>query len=285
MEGEYLWDLVQPEERDEIARTLAEMRGGASQAIAEDWRITRRDGSHVEVEVRCSDLRRRADRRRPGAHAAGRYRAAPARAGAEAPGLPRRADRAAQPDAVPGPGGPGDGPRPARRTRSSGCCSSTWTTSRSINDTMGHSVGDELLVAAGMRLSALTTRPRHRGPARRGRVRAAHRGRAGQRRGRGTWPSAVVLAFAEPFTLAIGLGHRHRHRRRRHHRGQHQHRRAAPARGPGAVRGQGGGQAAVAPLPAGAQRRHDPAPGAAGGPGGARWRTRRSRWSTSRSWS
>ncbi|MGH3069790.1 MAG: PAS domain S-box protein, partial [Streptosporangiaceae bacterium] len=57
VDGEYLWDLVQPDERDEIARALAEMRGGENQDIDEDWRITSRDGTYVEVEVRCSDLR------------------------------------------------------------------------------------------------------------------------------------------------------------------------------------------------------------------------------------
>src|SRR6202035_5244274 len=60
VDGEYLWDLVQPDEREEIARALAEMRsgdGGQGRDVDEDWRITARDGSYVEVEVRCSDLR------------------------------------------------------------------------------------------------------------------------------------------------------------------------------------------------------------------------------------
>ena len=56
----------------------------------------------------------------------------------------------------------------------------------------------------------------------------------------------------------------HRHRRGRHDRGRHRHRRAAAARRPGPVRGQGGGQTAVAPLPAGAERRAGQAPGATG---------------------
>ena len=55
MEGAQLADLVQPSERDEIAHALADLR--ARPGIDEDWRITSRDGSYVEVEVRCSDLR------------------------------------------------------------------------------------------------------------------------------------------------------------------------------------------------------------------------------------
>jgi diguanylate cyclase (GGDEF)-like protein len=72
-----------------------------------------------------------------------------------------------------------------------------------INDTMGHSVGDELLVAAGMRLSALTT----------GRGTAARLGGdefgllledAVESAAVENLAEAIVLAFQEPFTLAIG---------------------------------------------------------------------------------
>ncbi len=72
-----------------------------------------------------------------------------------------------------------------------------------INDTMGHSVGDELLVAAGMRLSALTT----------GRGAAARLGGdefgllvedAADGAAVENLAEAIVLAFQEPFTLAIG---------------------------------------------------------------------------------
>ncbi len=46
---------------------------------------------------------------------------------------------------------------------------------RAVNDTMGHEVGDELLIALGERLSTLRGRPGHRLPARRRRVRPGGR--------------------------------------------------------------------------------------------------------------
>src|ERR1019366_5489726 len=72
-----------------------------------------------------------------------------------------------------------------------------------INDTMGHSVGDELLVAAGMRLSALTT---GRGTA--ARLDGDEFGLliedALDSAAVENLAEAIVLAFQEPFMLAIG---------------------------------------------------------------------------------
>jgi diguanylate cyclase (GGDEF)-like protein len=202
VDGEYLWDLVQPDERDEIARALAEMRGGQDQDIDEDWRLTSHDGTYVEVEVRCSDLRheptvgglvltlrdvteqRQLEREL-------KYRAFRD----SLTGLPNRmlfqervvraVVRARRTDAV------------------VGVLFIDLDDFKVINDTMGHRVGDELLVAAGMRLSALTT----------GRGTAARLG--GDEFGLlvedaldsaavETLADAIVRAFAEPFTLAIG---------------------------------------------------------------------------------
>ncbi len=202
VDGEYLWDLVQPDERDEIARALAEIRGGGDQDIDEDWRITARDGSYVEVEVRCSDLRheptvgglvltlrdvteqRQLEREL-------KYRAFHD----SLTGLPNR--MLFQERVV----------RAMVRTRRTdavvGVLFIDLDDFKVINDTMGHRVGDELLVAAGMRLSALTT----------GRGTAARLG--GDEFGLliedaldsaavETLADAVVRAFQEPFTLAIG---------------------------------------------------------------------------------
>ena len=208
VDGEYLWDLVQPDEREEIARALAEMRrgegrgGGDGGEVAEDWRITARDGSYVEVEVRCSDLRheptvgglvltlrdvteqRQLEREL-------KYRAFHD----SLTGLPNRVlfqERVVR--------------ALARSRRSDGIVGVLFIDLddfKVTNDTMGHSVGDELLVAAGMRLSALTT----------GTGTAARLGGdefglliegAPDRAAVENLAEAIVLAFQEPFTLAIG---------------------------------------------------------------------------------
>jgi diguanylate cyclase (GGDEF)-like protein/PAS domain S-box-containing protein len=201
VDGEYLWDLVQPDERDEIARALDEMRGGG-QDIDEDWRITSRDGSYVEVEVRCSDLRREptvgglvltlrdvTEQRQLEREL--KYRAFHD----SLTGMPNRMlfqERVVRAMA-----------RARRMDAVVGVLFIDLDDFKVINDTMGHSVGDELLVAAGMRLSALTT----------GRGTAARLG--GDEFGLliedavesavvENLAEAIVLAFQEPFTLAIG---------------------------------------------------------------------------------
>jgi diguanylate cyclase (GGDEF)-like protein/PAS domain S-box-containing protein len=205
VDGEYLWDLVQPDEREEITRALAEMRraeGAEGGEIGQDWRITARDGSYVEVEVRCSDLRheptvgglvltlrdvteqRQLEREL-------KYRAFHD----SLTGLPNRVlfqERVVR--------------ALARTRRTNGIVGVLFIDLddfKVTNDTMGHSVGDELLVAAGMRLSALTT----------GTGTAARLGGdefglliedAPDRAAVEHLAEAIVLAFQEPFTLAIG---------------------------------------------------------------------------------
>ena len=132
MDGEYLWDLVQPDEREELTRALAEMRRGEGAErgeIGQDWRITARDGSYVEVEVRCSDLRREptvgglvltlrdvTEQRQLEREL--KYRAFHD----SLTGLPNRVLFQER--------GSGRWPGPGARTGSSACSSSTWTTSR-----------------------------------------------------------------------------------------------------------------------------------------------------------
>jgi diguanylate cyclase (GGDEF)-like protein/PAS domain S-box-containing protein len=205
VDGEYLWDLVQPDEREEIARALAEMRsgeGGQGRDVDEDWRITARDGSYVEVEVRCSDLRheptvgglvltlrdvteqRQLEREL-------KYRAFHD----SLTGLPNRVlfqERVVRALA-----------RSRRTDGTVGVLFIDLDDFKVTNDTMGHGVGDELLVAAGMRLSALTT----------GRGTAARLGGdefglliedAPDGAAVENLAEAIVLAFQEPITLAIG---------------------------------------------------------------------------------
>jgi diguanylate cyclase (GGDEF)-like protein/PAS domain S-box-containing protein len=202
VDGEYLWDLVQPDEREDISRALAEMCRGGGGEIDEDWRITARDGSYVEVEVRCSDLRheptvgglvltlrdvteqRQLEREL-------KYRAFHD----SLTGLPNRMlfqERVVRAMAR------------ARRTDAIvGVLFIDLDDFKVINDTMGHSVGDELLVAAGMRMSALTAG--HGTAARLGGdefgllIEEAPDGASVE-----NLAEAIVLAFQEPFTLAIG---------------------------------------------------------------------------------
>ena len=92
-----------------------------------------------------------------------------------------------------------------------------------VNDTKGHSVGDELLVAAAGRLTALV---RESDTAARlgGDEFAVLIGNAESIAAVETTAERIIDAFREPFTLATGLVTDHRHRRRRHHRGRHGHR-------------------------------------------------------------
>jgi len=57
-EGNFLWELVADEDRTEVEQTLGQLRDSATLRYRSvDRKITRRDGVHIEVEVSCSDLR------------------------------------------------------------------------------------------------------------------------------------------------------------------------------------------------------------------------------------
>ncbi|HEY9243741.1 MAG TPA: bifunctional diguanylate cyclase/phosphodiesterase, partial [Streptosporangiaceae bacterium] len=200
VEGAQLADLVQPGERDEIARALAEMQ--ARPGIDEDWRITSRDGSYVEVEVRCSDLRQEPTvgglvlTLRDVTEQRQLERELKYRAFHDAlTGLPNRVlfqDRVV---------------RALTRARRTGATVAVLFADlddfKVINDTMGHAAGDELLVAAGRRLAALAG----------GTGLVARLGgdefalllpEAGEDDTVDTLAAAIVAAFDEPFTLAAG---------------------------------------------------------------------------------
>jgi diguanylate cyclase (GGDEF)-like protein/PAS domain S-box-containing protein len=155
VEGAYPWDLVADGEHDELVRTLLQLRADATPGSRYvDRRITRRDGVSVQVELRCSDLRHEPtvgglvltlrdvteqrqleeELKHQAFHDA-------------LTGLPNRLlfqDRISQQLAA------------ARRDGlTTGVLFADLDDFKVVNDTMGHGVGDELLVAATERLSGL----------------------------------------------------------------------------------------------------------------------------------
>jgi diguanylate cyclase (GGDEF)-like protein/PAS domain S-box-containing protein len=154
MEGVYLWDLVAEDEHDDVTRSLARMRQQAGTTLYEDVQITRRDGVSVQVQVRCSDLRGESSvsglvlTLRDVTEQHQLEEELKHRAFHDAlTGLPNRLlfqDRAAR------------GLVRTRRDRTiAGVLFVDLDDFKIVNDTMGHSVGDELLVAAGTRLSSV----------------------------------------------------------------------------------------------------------------------------------
>ncbi len=153
--GAYLWDLVRDDEREDVIRALTRMREDTGRTtFSADMRITRRDDVSVQVQVRCSDLRRdatvgalvltlrdvTAQRRLEDELKYRAFHDALTR-------LPNRLlfqDRAA-----------GALTRSQRDGTTAGVLFVDLDDFKLVNDTMGHSVGDELLVAAGIRLAAV----------------------------------------------------------------------------------------------------------------------------------
>jgi len=155
VEGVYLRDLVTDGHRDELAGVLsqASAAGGFSSRCA-DRRITRRDGVSVQVQVRSSDLR--ADPTVAGLVLTLRdvteQRQLEEQLKYQAfhdalTGLPNRLlfqDRISQQAGVARPDG-----------ATAGVLFVDLDDFKVVNDTMGHGVGDELLVATAVRLLGL----------------------------------------------------------------------------------------------------------------------------------
>jgi diguanylate cyclase (GGDEF)-like protein/PAS domain S-box-containing protein len=204
MEGEYLWDLVAAEDRDEFARTFMRLRERArfGPRVVER-EVTRHDGKSVCIQARCSDLRTEPNvaglvftlRDVTAQHKL--EQELKHRASHDAlTGLPNRVlfrDRIAQQVAS------------ATRTGTiAGVLFVDLDDFKVVNDTKGHSVGDELLVAVADRLAALS---RESDTAARlgGDEFALLVGGAESTAAVEAAAERIVSAFAEPFALALGL--------------------------------------------------------------------------------
>ncbi len=153
IEGVLLADLVDDTSRDDVVRALTRVRSHADHGPATElWRIRRRDGQHVQVQVRCSDLR--------GDSTVGGL-VLTLRDVTEQRQLEEELKHRAFHDALTGlPNRLLFQDRTAHglvRARRAGTVTGVLFVDlddfKIVNDTMGHSVGDELLVAAGRRLS------------------------------------------------------------------------------------------------------------------------------------
>ncbi len=201
VEGAHLWDLVQRHERDDVVAAFTRMRDHEAQN-SEDWLITRRDGTPIELEGRYSDLR---DDSTVGGlvltlrDVTGQRqleRELKHRAFHDAlTGLPNRLlfhDRAAHALA-----------RARRNGTTVGVIFVDLDDFKVVNDTMGHSVGDELLIAAGVRLAAVVresdTVARLGGDEFALLVEDAADGGVAE-----VFAEHIVRAFGEPFTLTAG---------------------------------------------------------------------------------
>ena len=201
--GAYLWDLVADGERDDLIGTLMRIPAGAAfSSRYVDRRITRRDGVSVDVQVRASDLR--ADPTVAGLVLTLRdvteQRQLEEQLKHQAfhdalTGLPNRLlvqDRISQQLAAARRGG-----------RIAGVLFVDLDDFKVVNDTMGHGVGDELLVAAAVRLSGLIrdcdTAARLGGD-----EFALLIGEVADPAAVEAAADRVVRAFAEPFALASG---------------------------------------------------------------------------------
>ena len=152
--GTRLTSLVSPGERETVARAFARMRDGADPTVPGDWLVTRPDGTPAEVRVSYRDLR--GDRMIAGLvltlHDVSEQRSLQRelthRSFHDAlTGLPNRwlfTDRITRALA-----------RPRRAGTALAVLVVDLDDLNVVNDSMGHAVGDELLVAAAGRLTAL----------------------------------------------------------------------------------------------------------------------------------
>jgi PAS domain S-box-containing protein len=214
--GTRLTSLVSPAERDTVARAFARMRDGADATVPGDWLVTRPDGTPAEVRVSYRDLR--ADRMIAGL-------VLTLRDVSEQRSLQRELNHRAFHDALTGlPNRSLFTDRVSRalaRPRRAGTAMAVLVVDLDelsvVNDSLGHTVGDELLVAAGGRLTALARRADPPEPPEgvlaRGRDTVARLGadefallveEADDDAAVESYAREIVEAFAEPFVLTSG---------------------------------------------------------------------------------
>ena len=198
--GTRLTSLVSPGERETVARAFARMRAGADPTVPGDWLVTRPDGTPAEVRVSYRDLR--GDRMIAGLvltlHDVSEQRSLQRelthRSFHDAlTGLPNRSlftDRITRALA-----------RPRRAGTALAVLVVDLDDLNMVNDSMGHTVGDELLVAAAGRLTALgrgqDTAARIGGDEFALLIEEADGDAAVER-----YAQEIVEAFAEPFILS-----------------------------------------------------------------------------------
>jgi len=203
VEGVALQNLVQDGERNDLARALEPMREHAGRrSYYGDMRITRRDNVSVQVQVRCSDLR---DEGTVGGMVL------TLRDVTEQHQLEEELKHRAFHDALTGlPNRLLFQDRAARglvATRHRGTTAGVLFVDlddfKVVNDTMGHSVGDELLVAAGTRLSSVV-RDSDMAARLGGDEFAVLIENVADPAAVDAFAEQVVTAFGEPFALADG---------------------------------------------------------------------------------
>jgi diguanylate cyclase (GGDEF)-like protein/PAS domain S-box-containing protein len=204
VEGEHLWDLVAEDNRDDFAHTFVRLRERArfGPRVVER-EITRRDGRNVCIQARCSDLR--AEPNVAGLVFTLRDVTAQHQLEEELKhqafhdaltGLPNRLlfqDRIAQQLAS-----------VTRNGTIAGVLFVDLDDFKVVNDTKGHGVGDELLIAAAARLASLV---RESDTAARlgGDEFALLVGDAQDTAAVEAAAERIVGAFAEPFALTTGF--------------------------------------------------------------------------------
>jgi len=152
--GTRLTSLVGPAERDTVARAFARMRDGADATVPGDWLVTQSDGTPAEVRVSHRDLR--GDRAIDGLvltlHDVSEQRSLERELTHRSlhDALTGLANRSLFTDRI---------SRALARPRRAGTALAVLVVDLDdlsmVNDSMGHSVGDELLVAAAARLTVL----------------------------------------------------------------------------------------------------------------------------------